>query len=202
MLVILRPNYRFHHPHPSSPFGFIICIRVIMAFAKAVEGRREIRIFLSNHWHILVRKWLQQYRCVSRIQLYSINQPFEKNAKIKQQISKPKMHSRKSDFRKKPKKKKSKYEKQKKCNGKCKEQVTCLLLFYFIFCCFIFAFFLFFFPKKKQNKSKKKGKTWFCFLFALFLLFFCFFQLLFFCMCFFVCFLFAFSNCFFFAFVG
>ena len=49
MLVILRPNYRFHHPHPSSPFGFIICIRVIMAFAKAVEGRREIRIFLSNH---------------------------------------------------------------------------------------------------------------------------------------------------------
>ena len=64
MLVILSPNYRFHHPHPSSPFGFIICIRVIMAFAKAVKGRREIRIFLSNHWHILVRKWLQQYRII------------------------------------------------------------------------------------------------------------------------------------------
>ena len=64
MLVILNPNYRFHHRHPSSPFGFIICIRVIMAFAKAVEGRREIRIFLSNHWHILVRKWLQQYRII------------------------------------------------------------------------------------------------------------------------------------------
>ena len=48
-LFVISPNYRFHHPHPSSPFGFIICIRVIMAFAEAVEGKREIRIFLSNH---------------------------------------------------------------------------------------------------------------------------------------------------------
>ena len=39
-LFVISPNYRFHHPHPSSPFGFIICIRVIMVFAEAVEGKR------------------------------------------------------------------------------------------------------------------------------------------------------------------
>ena len=49
MLVILILNYRFPYPHPSSPFDCIICIRVILAFAKAIEGRREIRILLSNH---------------------------------------------------------------------------------------------------------------------------------------------------------
>ena len=115
-----------------------------------------------------------------QIQLYSKNQPFEKNAKIKQQISKPKMHSRKSDFRKKQKE--SKYEKQKKCNRKCKEQVAFLLLF---------------FPKKMQ---KKKRKTMFLLFVCLFFFcfFFCFFQLLFLCICFFVCFFFAFPIPFFF----
>ena len=141
------------------------------------------------------------YYCVSRIQLYSINQPFEKNAKIKQQISKPKMHSRKSDFRKKQKKANTKSKKNATENAKNKLLVCCFFFaFFLLFFCFIFAFcllfFCFFFRKKKQKKRKHMVLLFVCFVFF-FLLFpiacflhvlfcllsFCFFQLLFFCIC-------------------
>ena len=120
------------------------------------------------------------YSCVSQIQLYSKNQPFEQH--VNKAKKHPKMHGRKSDFREQ--RKTCKYEKQKKCNGKCKER----LAFFFCFFSFVLLFFFIFFGKKHEM-------LYFCF-FQLFLLhllfgvsfaFFCFFQLSVLAFAFFAC---------------
>ena len=103
--------------------------------------------------------------------------------KMKRHIKKnnPKLHSRKSDFRKKNEKH-ANTKNRKKCNGKCKERLVffCSLFAFFLHGFDLFPLFLHFF-RKKHNK---KNTALFC------CLLFCVFSNCFFCICFFVCFCF------------
>ena len=122
------------------------------------------------------------YSCVSQIQLYSKNQPFEQH--VNKAKKHPKMHGRKSDFREQ--RKTCKYEKQKKCNGKCKERLA-FFFFCFFFICFA-VFFHFFSGKNTKCFIFAFSNCFFCICFLVFrLLFFCFFQLSVLAFAFFAC---------------
>lgn len=116
------------------------------------------------------------FGCVNRIQLYSINHPFEEKQKKANQND-----SRKSDFGKNTKK--GKYEKYK-CRTQWKIQRTlcffaCVVALFLSFFWRVFAFF----QKKEANKNSKKSCFLMCFCSFLVVSFWMFFLF------------FAFSNC-------
>ena len=96
------------------------------------------------------------FGCVNRIQLYSINHPFEEKQKKANQND-----SRKSDFGKTQKKANTKSTNAER-NGKYKEHfvfLPVLLLCSYLFFWRVFAFF----QKKEANKNSKQSCFLMCF---------------------------------------
>ena len=95
---------------------------------------------------VLMKHDENMYSCVSQIQLYFKNQPFEKNAKN----TNPKMHCRKSDFRKSEKN--MQVRKAKNMQRKM-QRMTC---FFSVFCSFVLLFFFHFFFREKTRKNRTR----------------------------------------------